>query len=230
MVWMSSSVATGHSLAASRSATRSRPASNRRLSSRVSTPPCQSATAHALERRTSKGQSRKSVPMERLSRSSASAGPAAKRPPQSLCVAPPPVAAEGWRSPAAPAVASLWGGPPAVPTSTSLICHSGSRSPPSAAAAGGDHSRGGPRTAPRARSAALRVETVATPGPRREPEPSSVRGDELRARRRLGGVGARRALRRQLAVLQRPHALRQPVQADEARRVRLLVDVVLAEG
>ena len=62
------------------------PAAAPRLPSMVSTPACPSASAHALESRTSCGQRRKSVPMERLIASSSGDGPPAKRPPQSLCV------------------------------------------------------------------------------------------------------------------------------------------------
>ena len=58
----------------------------RLLSSSVSTPACQSATAHALDKRMSNGQRRKSTPMELLSASNSGAGPPAKRPPHSLCV------------------------------------------------------------------------------------------------------------------------------------------------
>ena len=55
------------------------------LSSRVSTPASQSATAHAFDSRMSCGQRRKSVPMERLSASSAAAVGTENRPPHSLC-------------------------------------------------------------------------------------------------------------------------------------------------
>ena len=41
-----------------------------------------------LDKRTSKGQSRMSVPMDRFTASSSGAGPPAKRPPQSLCCVP----------------------------------------------------------------------------------------------------------------------------------------------
>jgi argininosuccinate lyase len=54
--------------------------------SRVSTPASPNASAHALERRTSCGQRRKSVPMERLIASSSGDGPPANRPPHSLWV------------------------------------------------------------------------------------------------------------------------------------------------
>ena len=55
------------------------------LSSSVSTPAFQSATAHAFDSGTSNGQSRKSMPMELFSASNAGAGPPPNRPPQSLC-------------------------------------------------------------------------------------------------------------------------------------------------
>src|SRR5476651_1744727 len=83
-VWTSSSVGNGFSPPAILTPTASSPRSSVLLSSSVSTLAPQSATAHALERRTSYGQSRKSTPMELLSASNSGVGPAPKRPPHSL--------------------------------------------------------------------------------------------------------------------------------------------------
>jgi len=84
MVWMSSSVAMGGSPAPIRCPTRSSPARTVSASSAVYTPATASPRAHALERRMSCGQRRRSVPMDRLMASRSGEGPPAKRPPQSL--------------------------------------------------------------------------------------------------------------------------------------------------
>jgi hypothetical protein len=79
-------IVVGFAPLAMRWATRSSPCCSASLSSRVSTPASPSASAHAFERRTSCGQRRKSVPMERLIASSSGDGPPANRPPHSLWV------------------------------------------------------------------------------------------------------------------------------------------------
>src|SRR6476659_4507610 len=84
-VCTSSSEASGCSPAAMRAPTAASTRSSVLLSSSVSTLAPHNATAHALERRMSYGQSRKSTPLELLSASNSGVGPAPKRPPHSLC-------------------------------------------------------------------------------------------------------------------------------------------------
>src|SRR5215207_2165812 len=170
-VCTSSSDGCGRSPASSRATTASSPCSIALLSSSVSTPAPQSATAHALERRTSYGQSRKSTPIELLSASNSGVGPAPKRPPQSLC---------DFCSP---------GGALGAPTSMFVIVYSRDE-----ASDAREH----------------------------------IYGRRLAVRHRGGPVagGVRGA---QLLILDRPHTGGQGEEADEARGVALLIDVVLAE-
>src|SRR5829696_1218481 len=171
-VCTSSSDGCGRSPASSRAATASSPCSIALLSSSVSTPAPQSATAHALERRTSYGQSRKSTPIELLSASNSGVGPAPNRPPQSLCVRFSP-----WGAAGAPTSMSVTETPWRDDSDAGELAH-----------------RDGLRIGQRRRSVARRV---------------------------LGG---------QLPILDRTHARREGEEADEARRVALLVHVVLPEG